>query len=260
MARRLPRLEPAQISQLVGILAAVVVVVLANVIVATRYSRWDWTSNKRYSLSAATLETLHTLPDGIQVWVLLGPADPLEQSVKQLLVAYQAETTKLEVRYVDPDKDVVALEDVRKRFRIETGRSEQGHVVADAVVVVARGDKHWFLNPADLIEVSRGDDTRVKPKEEQALTSALRNVLGATKTRICFTTGHGEMSAQDGSERGLGVMRDVLEKDNYEVVPIDTAAPSAAKPFEGCGVAVVAGMRGAFTNEEIERLDRKSVV
>lgn len=254
MARRLPRLEPAQISQLVGILAAVVVVVLANVIVATRYSRWDWTSNKRYSLSAATLETLHTLPDGIQVWVLLGPADPLEQSVKQLLVAYQAETTKLEVRYVDPDKDVVALEDVRKRFRIETGRSEQGHVVADAVVVVARGDKHWFLNPADLIEVSRGDDTRVKPKEEQALTSALRNVLGATKTRICFTTGHGEMSAQDGSERGLGVMRDVLEKDNYEVVPIDTAAPSAAKPFEGCGVAVVAGMRGAFTNEEIERL------
>ncbi len=252
--KELPQLEPAQVSQLVSILAAVVVVVLANVLVSTRYSRWDWTANKRYSLSTPTIETLRTLPDGVQVWVLLGPADPLEQSVKQLLVAYQAETTKLDVRFVDPDKDVVALEDVRKRFRIETGRTEQGHVVADAVVVVARGDKHWFLTPADLIEVSNGDDTRVKPKEEQAVTSAIRNVLGGTKTKLCFTSGHGEMSVQDAGERGIGVLRDVLEKDNYEVETVDASAPGNAKPFEGCAVTVVAGMRAAFTTDEVERL------
>lgn len=254
MARRLPKLDPAQASQLASILAAVVVVVLLNVLVATRYTRWDWTSNKRYSLSPATVETLRTLPDGVQVWVLLGPSDPLLGSVKQLLVAYQAETTKLDVRYVDPDKDVVALEDVRKRFRIETGRTEEGHVVADAVVVVARGDKHWFLTPSDLIEVSRGDDTRVKPKEEQALTSALRNVTSGTKAKLCFTTGHGEMSVQDAGERGLGLLRDVLEKDNYEVTTVDLGAPGQAKPLDGCAVAIVAGLRGGFTNEETERL------
>lgn len=252
--KELPTLEPGQASQLVGLVAAVAVALLLNVLVATRYSRWDWTSNKRYSLSAATLETLRDLPSGVRIWVLLGPADPLEQSVKQLLVAYQAETTKLEVRYVDPDKDVVALEDVRKRFRIETGRTEQGHVVADAVVVVERGEKHWFLGPSDLIEVARGDDTRVKPKEEQAVTSAIRNVLGGSKTRVCFTTGHGEMSLTDAGDRGLGVLRDVLEKDNYEVTSVDLGAPGVAAPFGGCGVAVVAGMRGAFTTDETERL------
>lgn len=252
--RELPELEPVQVSQLVSVIAAVVVVLLLNVLVATRYSRWDWTTNQRYSLSPATLETLRTLPDGVQVWVLLGPADPLQQSVKQLLVAYQAETTKLEVRYVDPDKDVVALEDVKKRFRIETGRTEQGHVVADAVVVVARGDKHWFLTPPDLIEVSRSDDTHVKPKEEQALTSAIRNVLGGSKTRLCFTQGHGEMSMLDAGDRGAGALRDVLEKDNYELAPVDVGAPGNAKPFEGCTVAVVAGMRAPFTKDETERL------
>lgn len=247
--REIP-LEPEQISQLVSVLAAVVVVVLLNAIVATRYTRADWTSNKRYSLSAATLETLHTLPDGVQVWVLLGKSDPLEQSVKQLLVAYQAETTKLDVRYVDPDSDVAALEDVRKRFHVEPGKSEQ----MNAVVVVACGDKHWFLGASDLIEVARGDDTRVKPKEEQSLTSAIRSVLGGTKTRLCFTTGHGEMSLEDAGDRGLGVVRDVLEKDNFEVTAVDLGKPGAAKPLEGCGVALVAGMRGTFTTEEIERL------
>ena len=95
----------AQLSKLVGIIAAMIVVVLLNVLAARRYTRWDWTSNKRYSLSPATVQTLRDLPETIEVWVLVGPADPLQQSVKHLLVAYQAETTKLDVRYVDPDRD-----------------------------------------------------------------------------------------------------------------------------------------------------------
>ena len=251
---RLPQLDRYQASQLVGIVAAMVLAVLANVTVARRYTRWDWTANKRYSLSAPTVETLHQLPETVQVWVLLGSADPLEQSVKQLLVAYQAETTKLDVHYVDPDRDVAALEDVKKRFKIETGRTEQGHVVADAVVVVARGDRHWFLTTSDLVQVAGTDDTQVKPREEQAVTGAIRNVLGGEKARLCFTSGHGEMSPLDASERGLGTLRDVLEKDNYEVEVVDAAAPNAPEPFKGCGVVVLAGPQGAFTESEAERL------
>jgi hypothetical protein len=251
-----PRLniDPAQASQLVSVAIAMVVVVLLNVVAAKRYTRWDWTSNKRYSLSPATVETLRQLPDTIQVWVLLGGADPLEQSVKQLLVAYGAETTKLDVHYVDPDRDTAALEDLKKRFKIETGRTEQGHVVTDAIVVVARGDKHWFLTTADMVEVASGDDTRVKPREERALTGAIRNVLDREKAKICFTTGHGEMAISDASDRGVGVLKDVLEKDNYEVVAVDSSAPNAEGAFEPCAVVAIAGMRGAFTKEETERL------
>jgi hypothetical protein len=251
---RLPKLDPGQASVLVGIAAAMVVAVLLNVLVARSYSRWDWTENKRYSLSSATVQTLRDLPDTVQIWVLLGSADPLEQSVKQLLQAYHAETTKLDVRYVDPDRDVAALEDVKKRFKIETGRTEQGHVVADAIVVVARGERHWFLTTSDMVQIATGDETRVSPREEQALTSAIRNVLGGEKAKLCFTTGHGEMSPLEAGEHGLGTLRDVLEKDNYEVTSVDTGAPNVPEPFAGCSVAVVAGLRGAFTDEEAERL------
>src|SRR6185503_15960705 len=65
-------LDSAQLSQLVSVVLAMIVVVLANVIGARRFTRWDWTSNKRYSLTSATIQTLHDLPEPIQVWVLLG--------------------------------------------------------------------------------------------------------------------------------------------------------------------------------------------
>lgn len=250
---RLPSIEPAQLTQLLGVVAAMVVVVLLNVVAARRYTRWDWTANKRYSLSPATVQTLHDLPDTVQIWVLAGAADPVEQSVKQLLVAYQAETTKLDVHYIDPDRDTVALEDVRKRFKIETGRTDNGHVVADAVVVVARGEKHWFITSTEMVEVG-SDDTRVKPREERALTGAIRNVLGGERTKICFTKGHGEMSPLDVGEQGAGMLKDLLEKDNYESVVVDAAAPNAPEPFKGCGVVVIAGLRGTLTKDEIERL------
>lgn len=252
--KRWLRIDPAQASVLVGIALAMIIVVLVNVVATRRFTRWDWTSNKRYSLTPATVQTLKELPDTIQIWVLLGPADPLEQSVKQLLVAYQAETSKLDIHYVDPDRDVVALEDVKKRFKIETGRTEQGHVVADAIVVVARGDKHWFLSTSDMVEISAGDDTRVKPKEERALTGAIRNVLGSEKAKLCFTTGHGEMSADDPGREGAGMLRDVLEKDNYELATVDPGAPNASEPFKECSVVVIAGLRGGFTKDETERL------
>lgn len=254
--RRLPKLnlDPAQVSQLASVAIAMVVVILVNVVSVRRYTRWDWTSNQRYSLSPATVDTLQKLPETVQIWVLLGGADPLEQSVKQLLVAYGAETTKLDVHYVDPDRDTAALEDLKKRFKIETGRTEQGHVVADAIVVVARGERHWFLTTNDMVEIAGGDDTRVKPKEERALTGAIRNVLGTEKSKLCFTTGHGEMSPTDASDRGAGYLKDVLEKDNYEVVVVDSSGPAAGDAFKACAVVVIAGLRGAFTVEETERL------
>jgi hypothetical protein len=247
-------IDPEHASVLVGIVLAMIIVVLLNAMSMRRFTRWDWTSNKRYSLTPATIQTLHELPEPIEIWVLLGPADPLEQSVKQLLVAYQAETTKLDIHYVDPDRDVVALEDVKKRFKIETGRTEQGHIVADAIVVVARRDKHWFLSTSDMVEITQGDETHVKPKEERALTGAIRSVLGSEKAKLCFTTGHGEMSPEDPGREGAGMLRDVLVKDNYELTTVDPGAPNASEPFASCGVVVIAGLRGGFTKEETERL------
>ena len=247
-------IDPAQTVALTGIVAAMVLAVVLNVVAARHYKRWDWTRTKRYSLTPATLATLHGLQQPVDLWILMGGADPLEQSVKQLLVSYAAETDALHVHLIDPDRDTAALEDVRKRFRIDTGRTEDGHVVTDALMVVAKGDKHWFIGASDLVAVSDAEDGKAQPREEQAITGAIRNVIGGEKAKLCFTAGHGELELTDSSEEGLGFFADILQKDNYETATVDTTSPDAHEPFKGCAVVVIAGARGSFAKEETNRL------
>ncbi len=253
--KKLLGLDPAQLTAVIGVVAAFVIAVFANVLAARRYTRWDWTTAQRYSLSAATKTTLHGLGEPVDLWVLMGGADPLEQSVKQLLVSYEAETSQLHVHYVDPDRDTAELEDVRKRFNIQAGVTQDGHVATDAILVVAKGDKHWFLGASDMVEVTSAEDTRARPREEQAITSAIRNVSrDEERPRLCFTSGHGELALGEGGPRGLSFLQDILAKDNYEPVVVDTTDPNLHEPFKGCAVVVIAGPRGDFPKDEEARL------
>jgi len=243
-----------QALQLAGIVAAVVLASLVNVVGARHFRRWDWTSDRRWSLSPATVETLHTLEQRVDVWAITSAGESVEQSLRQLLTAYQAETSRLDIHWIDPDRDAAQLVDLQRRYGIEAGRTEDGKVATDAVVVVASGDAHWFLTPRDLYEQS--DDVHVRPREEKALTQAIRSVLGGQKAKLCFTVGHGELSLEpEQDEReGLGAVRDLFEKGNYELQSVDATAPGAHEPFKGCTVVVVAGPKAPFAPEEANRL------
>src|SRR3954466_12340087 len=88
-----------------GVLGAALLAVNLNVLVARWYKRWDLTADRLYTLSAATLKTLHALDRPLSITVFLGRADPLNVSVRQMLIQYRAETSKLSVKFVDPDQN-----------------------------------------------------------------------------------------------------------------------------------------------------------
>ena len=255
--RGVGRVDAAQALQLAGIVGAVVLAAVVNVLAARHFERWDWTRDRRWSLSPATIETLHALDARelrVTLWVIAGEADPVESSLRQLLAAYDAATSHLDVHWIDPDRDAVQLVDLQRRFGLEAGRAEDGRLATDAIVIASQGDRHWFLTQGDMFEQS--DDVHVKPREERALTQAIRSVMGGEKTRLCFTVGHGELSLEPGKDdrESLGAVRDLLEKDNYELASVDTTAPDAHEPFAGCAVAIVAGPKAAFARDEATRL------
>ncbi len=233
-----------------GLAAAIVLVIAVNVLAGRHFKRWDLTTGQRYTLTPATLETLHDLSDPVDIWVMLGSGDPLAQSVKQILVSYTSETNELVVHSIDPDRDGAALVDVRERFGVEAGRAEDGRVVTDAVMVVAHGDRHWFITADDLFEVTAADDVKAKPREEQAITGAIRSVLGSARTKLCFTTGNGELSIEPANGGSIGALRGILEKDNYEVSAVDLGASGVREPFKGCDVAIVARPSAPFSAEQ----------
>ena len=245
--------------ELAGIAAAVVLAVVVNVLAARHFARWDWTEGKRWSISDATLETLRGLERPVDLWMVVGRADPIEGGLRQLAGAYEAGSKLVVVHWVDPDRDAAQLVDMQRRFGLDAGRAEDGRVDTDAVVIASSGDKHWFLTHQDLFEAAE-DDLHVRPREERALTRAIRSVLGGEKAsekpRLCFTIGHGELSldARSDERDSLGGVRDLLEKDNYALVSVDAAVPDAHEPFAGCAVAVLAGPRAPFTPAEADRL------
>ena len=244
-----------ELAQVAGVVAAIVLAGMVNVLGARHFTRWDVTRDRRWSLSPATVEDLQSLESKVDLWAIAGPGDPLERSLRQLVAAYQAQTSRLDVHWIDPDRDAVELVDLQRRFGLEAGRTEDGRVAADAIVIVASGAKHWFLTPPDLFEAS-SDDVHVKPREERALTQAIRSVHGGDKAKLCFTSGHGELTLEPGNDERewLGALRDLLEKANYELVTVDLTTPGAHAPFAGCTVAVIAGAHAPFAPEETNRL------
>ena len=258
------RFEPGAAVRIAGLMAAMFIAVVLNALGARHYKRWDWTKGQRYTLTSATVETLHGLTDPVQVWVILGGGDPLLMSVKQLLTSYEAETTHLDVQFIDPDRDTLALVDLQRKFHIEAGKTDDGRVTTDAILVVAHkgqdadgkeDEQRSFLTAEDMFEViASSQDPRAKPREEQAITGAIRTVTRrGSKVRVCFTTGHGEISADPSSE-WIGDLRTVLERDMYTLSSVDTAAPNAFEPFKACDVAVIARPQAPFSKEEETRL------
>jgi len=221
-----------------GVLGAAVLAVNANVLVARWYKRWDLTHERLYTLSPATIQILRTLEQPLEIVVLLSKADPLNVSVRQMLTAYGAETSKLELKFIDPDQSPAEFQALQQKLGLQTGRAEDGRVVSDASVVISRGERRWFVTSEELVHYD-DDSGKAQPRLEQALTEGIANVLGTTKAKACFSSGHRELSLDDVGPEGLAEVRHRLEKSNFEVVAVDLGAPGTT--LSDCQLLVVPG-------------------
>ncbi len=237
----------------VSVVAAVLLGISANVLASRFYERWDFTSRGLYTLSDVTTETLASLAEPVEVIVFLSASDPLTVSVRHMLSAYGAKTTKLRPRYVDPDREPAEFMALQQRYGIVAGKTEDGRVVTDAAIVIAKGERHWFITQDDLVAYDENDG-RAQPRLEQALTEGLRNVQVSDRVTVCFSTGHQEMSIDDGGPTGLAELRFRLQKNNYDVEAVDLALPKLSRSLEDCALVIIAGPELRFSEEAAKRL------
>lgn len=220
-----------------GVAAAIVLAVVVSALSARNYKRWDVTRGGLFTLSPASLETLHALPGAVKLIVLMGEGDPMRAPVDETLMAYLAETKNLEVVYADPDKRAADFLAVQQKYDLG--------VVDAAMIVVhesADGERHFFISPRDLVQFDQADDTRASPRIEEAITGAIRNVFVETRTVACVTQGHGEPPLEAGGDTGLAYLRDRLTKNNFEVVSVfGDPASGLEDPLHDCSFLIVAG-------------------
>jgi hypothetical protein len=237
----------------IGVLAATLITVCTNVLVARFYQRWDVTSSGLYTLSAPTLETLRGLAESVDIIVFQSRSDPDFGALQRLIDQYRAESRLINVRYVDPDRDPAEFIALSNRYRLSEGRSEGGRLVSDAALVVARGDARWVVGAED---ISNFDEEHglVESRVEQAVTEGLRQVLDPTPIEVCVSSGLGEPALDDAGPTGLAGLAYTLRRNNYDTHPVDLAAASSDLALSRCDLIIVAAPRDSMTPAAAQRL------
>lgn len=253
-ARGRPRLsrQLAALSAL-GVLGAVVIAVCSNVLGGRFYERWDMTSAGLYTLSPPSLETLSGLSEHVDILVFLGQSDPQLGGVQRLLAQYEAASRLIGVRYIDPDRNPAEFIALQNRYRLSEGRSEQGHLVSDAAIVVGRGDARWVIGADDIVTYDEERGT-VQPRLEGAITEGLRQVLDPKVTLVCFSQGQDEAAMDDGGVSGAGALRYALEKNNYGTKEVDLSSVSSDLALDHCDLVIVAAPAQTFSPAAAARL------
>ncbi len=246
-----------RIASAVAVAAAVIVAVLINVLSARHYRRWDLTDDGLYTISRATQQTLATLPGEVEIYVLLSHNDPLTLTLRHLLEAYSALTSRLTVAYVDPDRDPAEFIAVQQKYGIAAGKTEDGRIITDASIVVVHGERRHFITSGDLIQVNQGQEAKARSNVEQTLTAGIRLAVSGEAPRVCFTHGHGEPSIDEGGLEGLLALHARLDKLNYQVEELTALRDLDGKDtIEECKLVVVAGPNQPVAEAEIDRLKR----
>lgn len=190
----------------------IIAVLLLNVLASNIFTRFDFTSEKRFTLSDITKKQLQSLDDNIVVTVYLEGDFPsafkrLRNSTRDLLADYKSYSNgRLQFDFVNPLKgneqeqqqayqDLVSkgLEPTNLSVKTEEGLTQK--VVFPAALITYQGNQI----PLSLFQNREG----LAPEEvlnnsiqnlEYAFTSAIKKATTGGKPRIGFTEGHNELS------------------------------------------------------------------
>jgi ABC-type uncharacterized transport system involved in gliding motility auxiliary subunit len=204
------------------ILVVIAAVVVANIL-ADRYNKsYDSTGNKRYSLSDQTAKIVKGLKQNAVITYF--NQSTRFRDGKDLLDQYANLSPKVQVKYVDPDKD--------RELAVEAGIRSYGTAV---VQIGAKKEE-------------------VKSMTEEGITGAfIRDLKSATRT-VCFVSGSGEHQLDDTNREGLSHFKDVLTKDNYETKSVDLLG-KAEVPTD-CTTLVVAGPTKNYEQPEVDAIKK----
>lgn len=204
------------------ILVVIAIVVVANVL-ADRYNKsYDATANKRYSLSEQTAKIVKGLKQNATITYF--NQSTRFRDGRDLLDQYANLSPKLQVKYIDPDKEP------------EVAREAGIRNLGTAVVQI--GAKH----------------EEAKSMTEEGITGAFIRDLKSNTRTVCFTSGSGEHQLDSSDREGMSKFKELLGKDNYESKSVDLL--TKAEVPSDCTTLVVAGPTKNYEQPEVDAIKK----
>jgi ABC-2 type transport system permease protein len=201
---------------IIQLLLSIGIILLVNFIASFFFSRFDLTSEKRYTLSPATKEMLGKLDDIVYFKVYLEgdmPAgfDRLKTSTKEILDEFRVYSHgNIEYQFINPLEST----DKKKQNDIIRQLMQKGLIPTDIQVNEKGGMSQQTLFPAALAtyrtrefpvqlfkeQVGVASDMQLNnsiQSLEYELSTTIRKLTMTMKSKIAFTEGHGELDSVD---------------------------------------------------------------
>lgn len=210
------------------LLLVIVAIVVANLVSGVYFTRFDLTSEKRYTLSDATKEILSDLDDIVFFRVYLEGEFPagfkrLRRETKEMLDEFRALNKKVQYEFINPS----ASEDANARNDTYRLLVQQGLNPTNLQVKTKTGLDQQVIFPGALLTYRAKEmplellDAQINIPPEAVLNNSIQNLefkfanaihklSRKTKPRIAFIEGHGELTDRETIDITIALQADYI--------------------------------------------------
>jgi hypothetical protein len=233
------------------IMQVAIIIVLAamvNYLGFEHYRRWDLSRDKKYQLSDKTKHFLEGIKGKARITVFFGSQNPLTGDVQNLLTEYQyASRGKIDVEFVDPERNLTRAKELFDKYKVVTDES---------VLIVDYQGRSKTVKASEMAEMDQGnpmlgEQPKVTAfKGEQAITSALIDIVEGKKNTVGYILGHKEPPLDGASP--VSVLKTFIENENVQFKELNLfevpGIPADVK------VVMIAGPQYDFSDREMKML------
>lgn len=210
----------------VVILAIAVIVGIATLTARPRFDKsFDVTKDKLNTLSEQSINTIENIQKRNQEIAVTAffVDQQQQQQFKDLIGMYLAKNARLNIQYVDPQRDPT--------------KAMAEKLTSPNTVVFRLGQQ----------------EQKITTFSEEKITNALVGVLKDKLKKVYFTKGHGESPLKGNTDGTLEIISQELENSRYQSAELSLL--ETAKVPDDATVLVIAGPRYEFKKEEMRFIE-----
>ena len=232
MADATPKPKPKKIQRLqigVNLLIQLILIFFllaaVNWVAFRHYKRWDVSRDQKYALSDKTKRFLNTIKGKMRVTVFFLPDAAIAGDVQSLLTEYQyASKGKIDIENIDVARNISRAKELADKYKIVSDESQ---------LILDYDGRNKTVKASDMAEVDQsgmafGEGPRVTAfKAEQAITSAMIDLVEGKKNAIGYIIGHKEptiaepppmamMQQQQESPSPISILKTFIENENIK--------------------------------------------
>ncbi|MFL6584010.1 MAG: Gldg family protein [Chthoniobacterales bacterium] len=260
--KRIRRLQIG-VNVLVQIALLLFLALMVNYLGFEHYRRWDLTRDQKFALSDKTRRFLAGMKDKARITVFFAPNNPIANDVETLLTEYQyAAKGKIDVEKVDPERNLSRAKEIVDKYKV---------VSDDSMLILDYDGRNKTVKAGEMAELDPGnpmfgEGPKVTAfKGEQALTSALIDLVEGKKNTVGYILGHGEpsiadvppaspMMPQEQQRAGspISVLKTFIENENIKLQELSLTEVGAIPPE--IKTLMILGPQYDFSDREMKML------